>query len=51
MDNINTLDELFEKSIEKQNEENPKDYLPKEIPSYSFDKDHSLFKQRCKMVF
>ena len=39
MDNINTLDELFEKWIEKQNEENPETYLPKEIPAYSFDKD------------
>mgnify|MGYP003463782871 CR=1 FL=1 len=39
MDNISTLDELFEKWIEKQNEENPETYLPKEIPAYSFDKD------------
>lgn len=44
MDNINTLDELFEKWIEKQNEENPETYLPKEIPAYSFDKDGYICK-------
>lgn len=44
MDNISTLDELFEKWIEKQNEENPETYLPKEIPAYSFDKDGHICK-------
>ena len=45
MDNINTLDELFEKWIEKQNEEFAEAYLPKEIPAYSFDKDGYVCKE------
>ena len=49
MDNINTLDELFEKWIEKQNEENPETYLPKEIPAYSFDKTDIFAKMNTKI--